>query len=419
MSRLRRPTILRHGKLATIIALKIKKQTQPAAQTMLPTFQQIRAREFQHFRLGWLSLPRRRSIHFSDRVELAAGRFGASEWVLSRALCRYNHFDLSRLPAAKRKAALALQLPQWSPYSDGQYAIIWQEGFASVWCWDNSRIDAEIVKHGKMVKSQEKIPECLLRAPLQTGLRLLKCLDGIEGQLWQDARLVASRWWPQSPNQQEWLSFQRDCGISAEQQEAQKSTATVQVLPLLAEPWARIASQAGSTDDMPAIEMALYALMLLALGLATVIMGLQHYQTERAIAARVDELATIKHKAASIFAARETALNAVARLKSIAAIEPYPEQLVLMVAVAEALPTGEAGGGAYVREWDMTGNRLKISVGAIDANVPGATYVQALEKTGLFANIQIVTSSDPKTMGLSMEVLPREFVNKKTDEHSL
>jgi hypothetical protein len=315
-------------------------------------------------------------------------------------LCRFNRFDLTRLPAAKRKSALALQLPQWSPYSESGYAITWQDGVASVWCWDNARIDAEIQKHGKLPKSQQKIPETLLRMPLQAGLRLLKCLDGVEGQYWQDAQLISSRWWPSRPDERAWLSFQRDCGIPAEQQEAHS---TLQDIPLQVQPWTKIGSTAGSAADMQVAEVALYGALSLILGVATVVLSVQHYQIGRGISQRTSELAEIKNKAGTVFAARETALSALVRIKSIDSIEPFPQPLVLMEAIAETLPKDS---GAFVREWDMNGSRLKIAIRSPETSIAGADYVQALEKTGRFSDIQIITDADPKATGFSMTIRP-------------
>lgn len=330
--------------------------------------------------------------------------------MLSRALCRFNRFDLTRLPAAKRHAALALQLPQWSPYAQSGYAITWQDGYASVWCWDNSRIDAEMQKHGKLPKSQQKIPETLLRAPLPSGLRLLKCLDGVEGQYWQDSQLVTSRWWPRRPDEQAWLSFQRDCGIPAEQQEAHS---TLQDIPLQVQPWARIGSIVGSAADLQIAEVALYSVLSLALGIATVVLGVQHYQISHGIAQRNNELAEIKGKAGTVFAARESALSKLVRIKSIDSIEPFPPPLVLMEAIAETLPKDS---GVFVREWDMNGSRLKIAIRSPEVNISGADYVQALEKTGLFADIQIITDADPKATSFSMTIRPLDPV--ATQEHA-
>lgn len=327
---------------------------------------------------------------------------------MSRALCRFNRFDLSRLPAAKRKAALALQLPQWSPFTDSAYAIIWQQGFASVWCWDNSRIDAEILKHGRQPKAEQKIPETLLRAPHQEGLRLTRCLEGVEGQYWQDAQLVASRWWPQSPKAEDWLSFQRDCGVPAEQQQA---AIVLRDLPLLVQPWSKISNLAGSTGELPLAELASYGALLLLLGLATVYFGLQHFQIKSAISNGTVELAALKKKAAPLFDAREAALGSLARLKAIYALERYPQPLALMAMVAKVLPKD----GAFVREWEMTDNQLRLTVNSPNLNIAGTTYVEALEKTGALSDVKIITNADPKLMSFVMSVLPLDQLDKKTD----
>lgn len=295
---------------------------------------------------------------------------------------------------------MALQLPQWSPFQDSGYAIVWQDGFASVWSWDNSRVDAEIQKQPKLPKSLQKIPETLLRAPLQSGLRLLKCLNGVEGQYWQDGQLLASRWWPQRPDEHGWLAFQRDCGVPADQQETRS---TLQDLPLLQKPWAKVTVPGASGEDIPLAETALYAVLVFGLGLTTAVMGLQHHQVSHAIAQRNTELAAIKNKAGTVFAAREAALSTLIRIKAIDAIEPNPQPLVLMEAIAETLPKEK---GVYLREWDMTGSRLKISLFSPDSNIAGANYVQAIDKTGLFSNIQIVTDADPKATSFSMVVRP-------------
>lgn len=313
------------------------------------------------------------------------------------------------MPAGKRKAALALQLPQWSPFADSNYAIVWQQGFASVWCWDNGRINAEILKHSKSPKSHKKIPESVLRLPLQSGLRMLKCLDGVEGQQWQEGQLVASRWWPERPDEHAWIAFQRDCGIPADQQD-EKST--LQDLPLQIKPWGKISTLSGSTDELPIIEVALYGVLLLALGLPTLFLGIHHHQIGQAINDRAEALAAIKQQASPLFTAREAALNALDRLKAIYSIERYPQPLVLMAAVAEALPKG---GGAFVREWEMTDNHLKITVNSPNSNIVGSIYVQALEKAGAFNEIQIITNADPKLMTFSMSIRPLAQLGRNSD----
>jgi len=75
---------------------------------------------------------------------------------------------------------------------------------------------------------------------------------------------------------------------------------------------------------------------------------------------------------------------------------------VLMAAVADALPKE---GGAFVHDWEMIGNRLKITISSTAGNVVGANYVQALEKTGRFTGVQIISNADPKMISFSMTIL--------------
>lgn len=301
-----------------------------------------------------------------------------------------------------------MQLSQWSPYTGSDYVIVWQKGFASVWCWDKSRIDAEIQQHRRNPKAEQKIPETLLRAPYQDGLRLAKCLEGAEGQYWQDAQLVTSRWWPQPPSPGDWLLFQRDSGIPAERQESQ---VVLQELPLQAQPWARISNLAGSSNELPFAEFACYAALFLLLGLPTVYLGLQHLQITSAAAHGSAELANLKKTAAPLFEAREAALNSLTRLKAIYALDRYPEPLVLMDLVAQALPKDDA----FVSDWEMTDNLLKITVNSPNGNIVGTTYVEALEKGELLSEVKVITNANPKLMTFAMTVLPLDSIDRKAD----
>lgn len=348
-------------------------------------------------------MPSRRHLHRLKGVELATRQFGASQWVLSRGLCRFNRFDLARLPAAKRKAALALQLPQWSPYRDSNYAIIWQDGIASVWCWDNALIDAEIRKHGRNPKAQQKIPESLLRAPSQNGLRLINCLDGIEGQYWQQGQLLASRWWPEQVNANDWLAFQRECGVPGQQQQPRP---VLVESPLQPAPWGKITNLNAGSDEVTLAELAFHGLLICALGLPTIHLGIQQHQIKAAIAGRQAELAALKDKASAVLGARSTAFESLATLKAIYAHQRYPEPLQLMAAVSRSLPKN----GTFVSEWEMLEDQLKITVNSPTSAIIGTTYVDTLEKAGPFSDVKIITNTDPKRMTFTMTVLPLSLI---------
>jgi len=159
-------------------------------------------------------LPTRRYSQRLAATVPAPNRVGAAQWVLSRPLYRFRRFDLKHISKAQRTQALRLQIRQWSPYAGpGQY-VVWGQDHALVWAWDADRLEADLAAQELKPKSTRVIPESLLHPPLLSGLRLVACLDGVEGQLWQEQRPVHSRWWPETPSATEWLNFQRDAGIA-------------------------------------------------------------------------------------------------------------------------------------------------------------------------------------------------------------
>ena len=52
-------------------------------------------------------------------------------------------------------------------------------------------------------------PEGLLHAAGTDGLRLVRCIEGVEGQCWAAGHLRASRWWRDEPSDTDWQAFCR------------------------------------------------------------------------------------------------------------------------------------------------------------------------------------------------------------------
>lgn len=63
------------------------------------------------------------------------------------------------------------------------------------------------------------LPESLAVTPMQDGVRLVKCLEGVEGQVWKSEALIASRWWPAAPNIRAWSLFLQASNIESDQAE--------------------------------------------------------------------------------------------------------------------------------------------------------------------------------------------------------
>lgn len=324
---------------------------------------------------------------------------------MSRALCRFSRFDYSRLPADKRAPALALQLPQWSPYRLSDYAIVWSAtGHAMVWCWDRERLKSELTKLGKNQTFPAVLPETVLRAPQHQGLRVLACLEGFEAQQWGDGQLLVSRWWPQRPSAAELLAFQRDCSVDDAQAPAAQAMEP-QSAPLAQRPWAKLTSPRAPSGLLAVNEMAAYALLSLALGLPALALLVGQLRLGQAREGVRAELAQLSERSRDVLAVREQALEAALQLRAIHELQRFPPPLVHMVAIARALPESS---GAFLKEWELADGKLKILLASPGAEISGAQYVRALEQASLFPDVKIITQPDPRQIGFLMTLRTQE-----------
>ena len=130
-----------------------------------------------------------------------------SVYVLSRALCSFSRVRLTG-KNAKARAAAKLGVAFRQGYQDPQTRLAKDPNDplrAGIWSWDG---EFEIDRDAS-AKSVRVIPETLIRTQLEEGARLVRCIDGFEGQVWRDSALIASRWWPNPPTAREWQHFMR------------------------------------------------------------------------------------------------------------------------------------------------------------------------------------------------------------------
>ena len=63
-------------------------------------------------------------------------------WIVGRGLCMYRSEDFGNVPRNKRRAALDLKLPLWSPFANTGHHCVWEGGKAMVWFWDADAVPA-------------------------------------------------------------------------------------------------------------------------------------------------------------------------------------------------------------------------------------------------------------------------------------
>jgi hypothetical protein len=319
---------------------------------------------------------------------------------LARPLYRFKRFDLRQVPRANRAAALDLQLRQWTPFANSGYYVAWSDGAALAFCWDAERVEQAIKGQNLNPSRVRIIPETVLRPAAETGARLLASLQGYEGQIWAAGQLAQSRWWKGVPAADDWLAFQRDSGCLPDAQ--QGSVPAPLDLPVQDTPWAK-------TDDGFAWvganwrdeKLVYYALALLLLPpTAWQAAHLAHYR--QATGQLQSELDALQQTAAPMADVRGQALQALAHVQQLQAVDPYPAQLELMAWIAEKLVRA----GDRLTEWSYHDGKLNITLATTADIQSTSTMVNILQLSGLFDNVRAQPGKTPKTITLDMDVLP-------------
>lgn len=341
-------------------------------------------------------LPLCRYIHGTEKTSTPQNRLGVLQWVLTRPMYRFQRFDLGQVPPKNRAQALRLKLAQWTPFASSAYYVGWEGQHALVWGWDSDKVQQAIVAQGIKPKRVKILPESLLQNPIESGLQLVLCQEGFEGQFWHGGQLERSRWWPQMPKPDEWLMFQRDAGIPPNQQ--QDKPPAPHSRPLNARPWVYETSASGGLGTQ--WERIIVALGILLLSAPTFWYGFGQYKLQLDTEILFDRQSQLQRKAAPIMQARRESLDHLFRINELRAISPYPGQLELMAGVAKVLPQDQS----YLKDWDFQSGQLKITISSA-SDISTTSLIGALQKAGFFRDVKALPGRDPKSVTFQMEVI--------------
>jgi hypothetical protein len=330
--------------------------------------------------------------------------------VIARGFCRFSRFDLKNIPVKRRLQALQLQLRQWAPFPQPEFAIVFESDAALVWCWDAAWLNTQRAGLTSAWQNAEAIPETVLLAPHIDGMRLVTCTDGIEAQYWKTSELKACRWWSQMPELQDYIGFCREAGSPVS---ASAQLPAVQQPAARAQPWLPVITTAGLSHSHHRLEQWCYALLFLCLVLPYGWYSLREQQLNRGINQVRADRAKLTGQANNLVKAREAALAAVDEIAARQRLDPYPGQLDLMTAVAEALPSD-----ATIREWEFQENKLRIVIAGGLETPSRADITKNLIASGYFSDVQNLLARDNKALSFRMTVLPRKGVIMATENPS-
>ena len=244
---------------------------------------------------------------------------------MGREYCLYTEVNAAKVPPRQRREFVAMTVRRAAPYPDPEFGLAWLGDHAAVWYWSRSKV-RELLG-GEWTPRTTCVPEALYTGQVHPDAdEVLALSQGCEGRLWKhDGRLLASRWWAQSPSPAQWQGFLRGAGIAAtaDMQAPEAITAT----PPAEQRW-----QTASTRSRLALAGLDAYLPRLFAGLGLAVLVLFSWQIGTALRAGVDILRTrqaaqdLDEPLKRILAARDRADAAQGQAASLLTLRGGPSQ---------------------------------------------------------------------------------------------
>ncbi len=272
-------------------------------------------------------------------------------------------------------------LRAWAPFDDAQHCVVVRGDGAFAWAWDRVLV-SQLLAEASAPANAKLHPEALLvEPPAGECARLVGALQGVDAQIWRRGELLASRWWPEVPTQDEWAGWLR--GAGAEQPVAE-SLPSVETLAWQA-PWAEGLDQAALLSSTSRLErVALGAALAGLVGLSSA----QLHQAWLAYSERGElqlERDRLVAQAAPVITARARALAMASQAELLAAQLAAPLPLEVMQHLAERLPAR----GVTLKEMELSGTRLRVALD-VPADLPRTAIVKELQAPGWFVQVNEV-----------------------------
>jgi len=335
----------------------------------------------------------------ATEIEEPSVRRGRRYWLVSRSLCRF--FKIPRLADAstgRELEALRLQIERLSSFAATGSHFHFGVNFISLWLWDARVVGDAADAMGVDLRRVPVFPESALQPPGE-GARMIECLDGVEGQSWDQGTLVASRWWPTPPDSRNWVLFQRGAAVGPDRLTTNPPPAAA--LAWLARPWTN-----SPTDGWD--QLANFDLRLAAAGVATVLLigygylGAEWLRLAWDLNAVETRIAVHSAEVVPLVEARVAALDNAAVIRRLHEFDPYPSQLQLMTRVADILPKNDT----HLTEWSYDRGQLQITVAA-DHPLDSVFFVRALERVDRFKAVSAERAGGDNSLRIRLTVEPR------------
>ena len=315
-------------------------------------------------------------------------------WIVGRGLCMYRCEDFTNVPKGRRPAALALQVPVWSPFERTSFHAVWAGSTAMVWYWDSDvvAVQPEELFENPGPQSAAGVPtrpETIFLPRKSNGVHLQACRDGFELQHWQDGVLKDAFWLRSRPDEARVEWFCRRRGVEAR---LEGHWAADAIAP---EPWS---GSVGLREWVLENERLVAASVLTVLVLVMVWQEVRIGKMGYLAVAFAAELAQKEQQLGPALGARNELVRLRSRNEALARILNQPSQALVVGLADKAVP----GDSARFYHWRYQQGELRLTVE--DPNLDPIAYVQALEAVPLFDQVQVGQSGRYNRVEITLRV---------------
>lgn len=347
---------------------------------------------------------RRRLSTRPNAIQTATGaarldlRSPDTHWVVGRGLCMYRAEDFTNVPRNKRRAAVELGLPVWSPFRNTGHHCVWSGGMAMVWFWDADKvqIDEELYDGRAAGDGAVRIvPESVFHPTKPDGVHLQGCHEGFELQRWQGGVLEDAFWFAVRPTQQDvaWFLGRAPEGDGAVPTEVPVTPAA----PFLADPWSGALTPREWLEEN---EAPLVCALLLVLAVALVWQETRVWKAHYIREAVVAEFEELQDTLAPELAARAQLVDLRRQNRALARIQGEPSQARLMAIVDQTIPSAEA---RFVT-WRYQQGELRVVVE--DPAPDPVAYVESFEAVPMFDDVQAAPERTADRLEITLRIAP-------------
>lgn len=276
-------------------------------------------------------------IQKTNDIEEPKSTRGQKIWVLARSICIHRHFALPQnVKGRKRFNLINLQMHTASPFTNTASFAHWTKTGVSLWFWDQDKVIKAMEAYNLNPKTTLVYPETTLIDPIPSGMRLIECVEGYEGQIWDNNQLITSRWWDHYPEDTEWLQFWRSAGQISTAYSQEKPSSAKQAL-IDTKTWAHTRPIAGGFTTESLYSREAIAVLSLILILPLSFYGGQIFNDYITLDDIEQQIAALEPETKKIEIERKKAELNNDKIKKLLAFDAYPNPITLLAKIVEQI----------------------------------------------------------------------------------